>query len=207
VCGGTRNRTHGCILILSNSDIHKALTEGKISIEPSPPVEHFSTSAVDLRVGSEFRRWKQQARGVELSIDVSRVRLPELTEYTEPLAPDADGLVSIPKNELILTKTLEVIDLPVDSCIAARVEGRSSLARLGLSVHITAPIIHSGFYGPIVLEVLNQGGYNLKIRPNKACLCQLVFEQVSSPPTCSLETVFLGQETVLGGTKSSPGAN
>ena len=53
--------------------------------------------------------------------------------------------------------TAEYVELPIDSRIAARVEGKSSLARLGLGVHITAPTIHAGFPGQIRLEIVNHG--------------------------------------------------
>ena len=65
----------------------------------------------------------------------------------------------------VLAWTREVIDLPVTSRIAARVEGKSSLARIGMGVHVTAPTIHSGFKGPIQLEIYNFGENEIILDP------------------------------------------
>lgn len=88
--------------------------------------------------------------------------------------------------------------LPISGKLAARVEGRSSLARLGVSVHMTAPTIHCGFSGHIFLEVSNSGPFNLKIRPRKTPICQLIFEQVSSEPSGELDTYFVEQNVPTG---------
>jgi len=117
----------------------------------------------------------------------------------EDVQLDANGRVVIPDDSFILAMTLERIDLPLD--LAARVEGRSSFARLGLAVHITAPTIHAGFCGPIVLEIKNLGPHVLMIEPGKTCVCQLIFEQLSSKPTGPLKTDFQDQTNVLGSGK------
>ena len=185
-------------MILSDADIQKALENGNIRILPPPPRDQFAPSALDLRVGHEFKRWKAQARGVELSINLSEASIPNYGEYAEVVQPDHDGLITVPKDGFILAKTLEEISLPPSSKLAARVEGRSTLARLGLAVHITAPVIHAGFCGPIVLEIKNLGPHRLRIEPGKTCICQLVFEMLSSEPTIDLKSVFQNQEDVLG---------
>ncbi len=107
--------------------------------------------------------------------------------------------MAVPRDGFLLAKTLETIRLPVESCLAARVEGRSSFASLGLAVHITAPTVHAGFEGPIVLEIKNLGPLTLKLEPGKTAICQMIFEQVSSEPEGPLTTDFQGQRTVLGG--------
>ena len=185
-------------MILSDTDIRRALADRRIEIDPAPLPEQFSPSALDFRVGYEFRRWKRQAPGVELSINLSEASVPNYAEYTEEVPADHDGLVTIPKDDFVLAKTLERISLPLTSRLAARVEGRSTLARLGLAVHITAPIIHAGFRGPIVLEIKNLGPHRLRIEPGKTCICQVVFETLSSEPTGDLRTVFQDQDDVLG---------
>jgi hypothetical protein len=63
----------------------------------------------------------------------------------------------------------------VHSRLAARVEGKSSLARLGLGIHVTAPTIHSGFAYPIRLEILNHGHAPIRLRSGMK-ICQLIFE-------------------------------
>lgn len=190
-------------MILSNTDIRRAIDAGDLIIDPASPPEHFSTSALDFRVGHQFMKWKLQAKGAELGINLSQIKVPDCGQYIEEVAPDRDGLIIVPKDDFILALTLEKIELPLSGKLAARVEGRSSLARFGLAVHITAPTIHSGFSGPIVLEIKNLGPHSLKIEPGKTCICQLVFEQLRSEPTISLKTVFQDQKDVLGRQPSS----
>ena len=185
-------------MILSNADIIRAIETKELIVDPVPPLEHFSTSALDLRVGYQCVKWKSQAPGAELGINLSQIKVPDCGQYIEDVLPDRDGLITIPQSDFILALTLEKVTLPLSSKLAARVEGRSSLARFGLAVHITAPTIHSGFSGPIALEIKNLGPHTLKIEPGKTCICQLVFEQLKSEPTISLKTVFQDQKDVLG---------
>ena len=92
----------------------------------------------------------------------------------------------------LLGWTIEKIQLPYTSRIAARVEGKSSLARIGIGVHVTAPTIHAGFGyrpddptfpgNPIQLEIWNVGP--LKVRLVKGLrICQLIFEEVHGTPS------------------------
>ena len=90
------------------------------------------------------------------------------------------------------------VNLRVGARLAARVEGRSKQARLGLTAHITAPIIHSGFSGKITLEILNHGPFELKVRPSQSRLCQLIIEEVKSVPRRSGSLLFSQQSTPLG---------
>jgi dCTP deaminase len=190
-------------MILSDADIRRALREGAITVDPVPPRENISTSAVDLRVGAEFRRWKDAPRGIDINMNLSNVSLPDYGDYVEDLSPDQDGLIAVPRDGFLLARTLERIELPIASRLAARVEGRSSFARLGLAVHITAPTVHAGFEGPIVLEIKNLGPFTLKLEPGVTRICQIIFEQVSSEPEGPLITGFQQQTDVLGGSPPS----
>ena len=98
---------------------------------------------------------------------------------------------------MVLALTEERIVLPEMSRLAARVEGRSSLARLGLAVHLTAPIIHAGFRGRITLEITNQGTIPIRLRPG-LIICQLVFEMVFGTPQAVMTGVFQDQDSVGG---------
>jgi len=98
-----------------------------------------------------------------------------------PLEPDI----------LILGWTKEFLDLK-QSRLAARVEGKSSLARLGLSIHLTAPTIHAGFPGRIRLEIMNHGHYPIILRRDMR-ICQLIFEQTFGTPGRDYEGQFVGQ--------------
>lgn len=189
--------------VLSNKDIADAMESGQIVIDPCPFEDCFATTAVDLRLGQGLSRWQRPVRGTELRVNCWEATIPVLAgRHGENLAPESDGAFSIPpgSSDVFLGITLERIYLPPDSCIAARVEGRSSLARLGLSVHITAPIIHAGFDGQITLELVNHGPYILRIKPVETRICQLIFETVKTPPTVPIRTAFQHQTNPFGTT-------
>jgi dCTP deaminase len=82
----------------------------------------------------------------------------------------------------VLAMTREKVHLKPGSKLAARVEGRSSLARIGLVVHLTAPIIHTNFNASITLEMINHGPFLLRLVPHKTVICQLIVEQLESEP-------------------------
>ena len=92
---------------------------------------------------------------------------------------------------MVLTK--ETIGLPVTSRLAARVEGRSSLARLGVGIHVTAPTIHAGFKGPIQLEIFNFGPFEIGLEPDMK-ICQLILEQTLGTPQAGYSGQFFGQK-------------
>lgn len=190
--------TRGTKLILSDTDIRQAIKDKRILIDPVPPKEHFSPSALDLRVENEFKSWAPAEKGMEITFRLSDVQIPKYGRHMQNLQPDHQGRIVIAPDAFVLAKTLERIELPLDSCLAARVEGRSSYARLGLVVHMTAPTIHAGFMGSITLEMKNFGAHPLSIDPGKTCICQLIFEQLTSCPSGTLDSHFQGQSDVLG---------
>ena len=85
----------------------------------------------------------------------------------------------LPPGEFRLAFTLEEVTLPQD--LAANVQGKSSLARAGLAVHITAPHIHPAWSGKITLELYNHGPWTLEFVPGEDLVCQLILYKVSSP--------------------------
>ena len=95
-------------------------------------------------------------------------------------------------HSLVLGWTIEEVDLPLHSRIAARVEGKSSLARLGVGIHVTAPIIHSGFNGNIQLEIFNNGPLDVVLTEGMY-VCQLVFEQTYGTPNKGYDGIFARQ--------------
>jgi dCTP deaminase len=96
-------------------------------------------------------------------------------------------------DELTNSET-EYVNLPMDSRLAARVEGKSSLARIGVGVHITAPTIHAGFEGQIRLEIMNHGHLPVTIKPGMR-ICQLIFEQTLGTPERGYKGKFSGQKS------------
>lgn len=162
------------VMILSDIDIKKALREGRIVVKPKPNLaEQLGSSSLDLRLGYYFRIFKHR-------------RLP----YVDPLNPDTMKNMTeeiqiskrepyvIQPGEFCLASILEWVELPND--IAARIDGRSSLGRLGLVIHSTAGHIDPGFQGSITMELSNTGMMPIMLYP-KMRICQLVFEPLSSP--------------------------
>jgi dCTP deaminase len=102
--------------------------------------------------------------------------------------------------KFVLGRTLERIVLPIpsegDTCLAARIEGKSSRARFGLLVHFTAPTVHPGFDGTLTLEMINLGDWPLILSPGMA-IAQLIVEQVMGLPYAN-PSQFQGQETASG---------
>lgn len=179
-------------MILSDVDIKKAIKDGHLIIEPGP-IEIAST-AVDLRVGKDFRKWPlEKIEGLTYRLDLTKADVIALVErQTEPMEL-VNGKILIEPKDFVLVKTLEKVTLPINGKLAARVEGRSSLARLGVGAHISAPTIHAGFRGRIMLEILNHGPITLELRPGVDSICQLVIEQVSSVPEAGIKTKYLDQ--------------
>lgn len=187
-------------MVICDVELQAALRCGALIIEPQPGPAAFTTTAVDLLLGSEFKRWKTPAPGAQLTIDPSAAEfsLAGLAkDHMEPVPLDRDGSLVLNPREFVLGITRERIELPTDSRLAARVEGRSTLARLGLSVHITAPTIHAGFRGHITLEMANHGQLPLRLRPGLN-VCQLIVEQVFGTPGRQMMGAFQDQVGVTG---------
>lgn len=189
-------------MILCDAEIRAALQNGQLLIDPIPPRENLSTSAVDLRLGAEFHRWKQP-RGATARVAIDPSPSDFYTSlarrYLEPFPAEPDGSIVIQPDGFLLATTLERIELPVPSRLAARVEGRSSLARLGLGIHVTAPTIHAGFRGQITLEITNQGVFAIRLRPEMR-ICQLVVEQLFGTPSTEMTGIFQDQTSAAGKT-------
>jgi dCTP deaminase len=185
-------------MVLCDSEIRAALKNGQLVIKPDPPREHITTSAVDLMLGEEFMRWKKPKVGFEIVIDpaLPEFRFEDAAEHLEEIRLD-DGSVVIRPKQFILAITHERVEFPITSRLAARVEGRSTLARLGLGVHVTAPTIHAGFKGQIALELTNQADLPIKLTPGMR-ICQLIVEMAFGTPSREMTGIFQDQSTVLG---------
>lgn len=195
-------------MILSNDGIKRALQEGALEISPTPSDTQYTTSAVDLFLGDEFHAWDDQKlkfSGFRPELDLSQQEFAKTARaFLVPLKKQDDGSVIFPPFSEqpwhMLAITRERIRLNRNYKLAARVEGRSSLARIGIIVHLTAPTIHAGFNGKITLEMINFSPFYLKMVPHKTRICQLIVERLESEPTLEISTVFQGQ-TVPSGEK------
>lgn len=164
---------------LSDRDILNALNAGTISVTPSPDKSKVKGVSLDLRLGNSFRVFTGHSAG---SIDLSAPKA-ELTQIIDNIMGSEillgeDEIFYLHPGELALAVTLESISLPDN--IVAWLDGRSSLARLGLMVHVTAHRIDPGWSGQIVLEMHNMGKLPLGLRPGMD-ICAINFETMSSP--------------------------
>jgi len=198
-------------VILSNEGIQRALRDGQISITPEPLPDLYTTSAVDLHLGDidACRVWDQtklRVQGVKVVLDLAVQDFVRTAHsYSGAPTPERDGSLVLSPYSVepvhLLAMTRERICLNRESLLAARVEGRSSFARLGLVVHLTAPTIHAGFNGQITLEIINFGPFYLKFVPGRTRICQLIFERLESEPTGEPATAFQNQTTPAGDPK------
>jgi dCTP deaminase len=189
-------------MILSDREIRAALARGALRITPDPPAEAWSSTAVDLRLSNDLLLWKLPSVG-----GVESVVCPASAEfdfeyvrrtYSDPIQIPGDGYI-FRSHTFLLGWTIEKIWLPHRSRLAARVEGKSSLARLGIGVHVTAPTIHAGFGfkkddedypgSPLQLEIWNVGPLDVKLEVGMP-VCQLVFEIVDGTPEKGYEGKF-----------------
>lgn len=181
-------------MILSDREIQIALQNDQIIIDPTPKPEAFSSTSLDLTLDEKITRFKRDPSFTDVVIDPSHPDYNHgdmLKAYSEQLDIPSAGF-ELPPGELILAWTVEEVRLPVKSRIAARVEGKSSLARLGLCVHMTAPTIHAGFEGPIQLEVINHGVRKIRLKTGMR-ICQLIFESTLGTPLKGYHGQFFGQ--------------
>ena len=177
-------------MILSNAEIHGALKDRRLIIEPVPKPDRpdisgncpYATSAVDLRLGDEISYFKE---GLPFDINLKNGAFANLfgpNSITQKITAEQPFVLR--PNRLVLGKTMERVELPLlpdGRSLAARVEGKSSYARCGLLVHFTAPTIHAGFVGTITLELINLGPCNISLYPDTP-VCQLIFETVAGSP-------------------------
>ncbi len=170
-------------MILTDREIRIWIERGLIGIQPEPEPSAYSSTALDLTLDASFRIYRPPNASVGQYLDPfsDGFNISQAIEtLTEPEQVGPNGYDLHP-NHLILAWTRERINLKTEARIAARVEGKSSLARLGLLVHLTAPTIHSGFSRPIQLEVINLGKLPIRLRVGMP-ICQLIFEQTTGIP-------------------------
>ncbi|CAB5021731.1 unannotated protein [freshwater metagenome] len=157
-------------MLLSDRDIHIEINSGRVKVEPFDAAM-IQPSSVDVRLDRFFRVFENHKYSV---IDPSI----EQNELTREIAVDPDEDFILHPGEFVLASTYEVITLPDD--IAGRLEGKSSLGRLGLLTHSTAGFIDPGFSGHITLELSNVANLPVKLFPGMK-IGQLCLIKLSSP--------------------------
>ena len=159
--------------ILSDKDIKRYLEEGEIVIEPLLDEKQIQPSSIDMRLGDEFKVFKVIRKPY---IDPKDEE--DIASYMESTTVEKGEAFIIHPNEFALATTLEYVKVPED--LVARVEGRSSMGRLGVTMHVTAGFIDPGFEGKITLEISNIGTMPVALYPGQR-VCQIVFETMTSP--------------------------
>jgi len=142
-------------VILSDRTIREELEAGRIVIDPLDPT-CIQPSSVDLHIDRYFRVFRNHTMGY---IDVKQ-NLEDLTELVE--IPEQEAFILHP-GEFVLGSTLERVALPDD--LVARLEGKSSLGRLGLLIHSTAGFVDAGWDGQLTLELSNVANLPITLYP------------------------------------------
>ena len=168
-------------MILSYRDLLSAWKKKQVRFSPEIHESQIGLSSIDLRLGHVFTKLKDvQGIVVQPARGFDPTHLVEV-EDTSTSAGFASGgpIFRLPKREFRLAFTLEEITLPPG--LAANVQGKSSLARAGLAVHVTAPHIHPAWSGRVTLELYNHGPWTLEFVPGEDLVCQLILYRVTTP--------------------------
>nr|WP_221443205.1 dCTP deaminase [Nocardiopsis algeriensis] len=167
--------------MLSDRDIKSEIDAGRVRLDPFDP-GLVQPSSIDVRLDRFFRVFENHKYP---HIDPS-VEQPDLTRLVEA---DADEAFILHPGEFVLASTYEAVTLPDD--IASRLEGKSSLGRLGLLTHSTAGFIDPGFSGHVTLELSNVATLPIKLYPGMR-IGQLCMFRLSSPAEHSYGSAVYG---------------
>jgi len=181
-------------MILSDRDIKQALSSGRIKITPAPDLaEQLGSCSIDLHLGNSFRVFRHSRYPyIDLHVNVDIGKLMEEISITE-----GEAFIMQP-GDFALASVAENVELAND--ILGRIEGRSSLGRLGIIVHGTASIFDPGWIGVPTMELGNLGRMPVALYPGMR-ICSMTFEQLSSParvPYSKKKSAkYIGQKTAL----------
>jgi dCTP deaminase len=171
------------------------LARGDLGISPEPdPETQIQPASIDLRLGYDFRTFNYTRQAL---IDP---KVPEtFAELTTLTHLELGERFIVHPGEFVLGTTLEQVRVPDD--LVARLDGRSSIGRLGIVIHSTAGYIDPGFEGAITLEISNLGRIAVALYP-KMRICQISFEQMSTPVSQGYGNrrlaKYQGQESTTG---------
>ena len=194
-------------MILSNVELFAALDEGRLIIRPEPKprlpmVGHahspYDTHSVDLSLANEIT----VPRKGQITYDLTKPGsiADTIRQHSETVKITEFQPFCLEPNCFVLARTAEHVELPIlpnlPTCLAARIEGKSSRARFGILIHFTAPTVHPGFKGTLTLEMINLGPASFMLKPGMA-IAQLIVEEVKG---CPIEnpSQFQGQQNPAG---------
>ena len=161
-------------MVLSDRDIKKALKTGEINFSPAPDLKtQLGSCSVDLCLGNTFRVFEHSKHSL---IDPFSKTAKE-TEFTREIKVEDEKAFIMQPGDFVLAVTKERIS--ISPKLLGRLEGRSSLGRLGIVVHSTASVFDPGWDGQAVLELGNLGRLPVALYPGMR-ICAMTFEQLSS---------------------------
>lgn len=178
-------------MVLSDIEIWAEVQAGRLVIDPAPNESRVNSSSVDLLLDTEIIALPLNSEVQGISVNPALVNVMDLIKLHGKAINITDNQpYRMTPGRLVIGKTLETIEIP--NHLAARVEGKSSLARLGLAAHVTAPTVQSGFQGKLYLEMYNVGPFTLELYP-RMDICQLVLEHVGLPSKQGYQGRFFRQ--------------
>lgn len=197
-------------MILSQPEIREAVKNGEIRFDPQLEEKQWHEASVDLRLGLKFTKLEPK-KGVKITLSQGVGSIADAGLWREKVLKERDELgkretFTIEPGEFVLAQTFERIWVPRH--LIAMVEGRSSYARAGLSMHQTAPWIQPNWNGHITLEIRNSGPLEIELCPIVDMPCQLTFFQLTSELSEEMAygsrptDVFQGQVDTLPSKKS-----
>ncbi len=172
-------------MVLSDTDIMARLKKGDLIIKDIDFDKQIGPSSVDLRLGNRFRMFKMSDHAM---IDPQNYQDELIKKWNDKDTEVEECIYTrlyisgkpfiIHPGEFVLASLKEFVSIPAN--LVGRLEGRSSLGRLGLMVHSTAGYVDPGFRGHLTLELANVGKLPVKLYPGMR-ICQIVFENMTSP--------------------------
>ena len=179
-------------MILSDRHIREALATGRIKITPTPDLaSQLGSVSIDFRLSPTFMVFEHSRHSF---IDPREAR--SIGEAMRTIEVAADEPFIMQPGDFALASTIEALELPDD--LLGRLEGRSSIARLGITVHSTAAVFEPGWIGTATMELSNLGRMAVALYPGMR-ICAFSFEQVSSPVEVPYRlkrhAKYAGQET------------
>jgi dCTP deaminase len=161
-------------MILADREILEALRAGRIKITPEPDLERdLGSCSIDFRLGNTFMVFEHSRHSF---IDPRQPQSIGEAMRTIEVADDEPFIMQA--GDFALASTVETLELPDD--LLGRLEGRSSIARLGITVHSTAAVFEPGWVGTATMELSNLGRMAVALYPGMR-ICSFTFEQLTSP--------------------------
>lgn len=157
-------------MILSDKTIREEVVKKRIKIEPLED-ECIQASSVDLHLSNEFLVFNHAQHFL---VDVKQ----GIGELTDKVIIGEDKKFIVHPNEFVLGSTVESVAIPID--LAGRLEGKSSLGRIGIIVHATAGVVNPGWEGKLTLEIHNIGKIPVALYPGMK-IAQISFHQMTTP--------------------------